>query len=72
MVPARRVRRSRFADAEGAGADSALRCSFCSRTAAHVEDVLAGPGIAICSDCVALCVEILAERRASPDGPRAR
>jgi ATP-dependent Clp protease ATP-binding subunit ClpX len=72
LVPARQVRRSRFTDVERAGADSSLCCAFCSKMAPHVEDVIAGPGVAICSDCVALCVEILAEKSASPDGPRAQ
>jgi hypothetical protein len=70
----RQVRRSRFADVEraGRGADSSLRCSFCSKATSQVEDVIAGPGVAICSDCIALCVEILADKRASPDGPPAQ
>jgi ATP-dependent protease Clp ATPase subunit len=31
-----------------------LRCSFCSRTRRRVPKLIAGPGVYICSDCVAL------------------
>jgi ATP-dependent protease Clp ATPase subunit len=31
-----------------------LRCSFCSRTQRQVPKLIAGPGVYICSDCVAL------------------
>jgi ATP-dependent protease Clp ATPase subunit len=30
-----------------------LRCSFCSRTQRKVPKLIAGPGVYICSDCVA-------------------
>jgi ATP-dependent protease Clp ATPase subunit len=31
-----------------------LRCSFCSRKQRKVPKLIAGPGVYICSDCVAL------------------
>jgi ATP-dependent protease Clp ATPase subunit len=31
-----------------------LRCSFCSRTQRRVPKLIAGPGVYVCSDCVAL------------------
>jgi ATP-dependent Clp protease ATP-binding subunit ClpX len=68
-MPPRQVRRTQFADVERGdrGSDTSLHCSFCSKTAGQLEDVIAGPGVAICTDCVALCVEILAEKREAPD-----
>ena len=74
-MPSRRVlRRTQFADMERGDrrSDPSLRYSFCSKTAGQVEHVIAGPGVAICSDCVGLCVEILAEQRRPGDGGRPR
>ncbi len=38
-----------------------LRCSFCGRTQDEVRKLIAGPGVYICDECVALCEDILAE-----------
>jgi ATP-dependent protease Clp ATPase subunit len=42
---------------------TALRCSFCNRTAGEVERIVSGPNPArpvhICNDCVRVCVGIL-------------
>ncbi len=44
-----------------ASVDRELRCSFCGKRESEVERVIAGPPPnAICSECVELCVEILA------------
>ena len=40
-----------------------ITCSFCGKPASEVERVLAGPGIAICDECVVLAVEISGEGR---------
>ncbi len=40
-----------------------LRCSFCGRTQDEVKKLIAGPGVYICDECVALCEDILAEDR---------
>ena len=37
-----------------------LKCSFCGKDQEHVNKLIAGPGIYICDECVALCVEIVA------------
>lgn len=43
-----------------------MRCSFCGRTDAQVEHLLAGPrGIYICGGCVDTCSRILTEARAA-------
>ena len=36
-------------------------CSFCGKRQDQVRKLVAGPGVCICDQCVALCVEILAE-----------
>jgi hypothetical protein len=36
-----------------------VRCTFCSKANTEVDKIVAGPGVYICNECVALCVEIL-------------
>jgi hypothetical protein len=36
-------------------------CSFCGKRQDQVRKLVAGPGVWICDQCVARCVEILAE-----------
>ncbi|HZK21113.1 MAG TPA: ATP-dependent Clp protease ATP-binding subunit ClpX [Oscillospiraceae bacterium] len=36
-----------------------IRCSFCGKTQDKVLKLIAGPGVYICDECVALCVEII-------------
>jgi predicted DNA-binding transcriptional regulator AlpA len=43
--------------------DTSLRCSFCSKPAAEVRKLIAGPGIYICDQCVDLCNQILVDGR---------
>ena len=38
-----------------------LLCSFCGKSQRQVKKLIAGPGVYICDECVALCVEILEE-----------
>lgn len=38
-----------------------LRCSFCGKSEAEVNRLIAGPGVFICNECVSLCDEILSE-----------
>jgi ATP-dependent protease Clp ATPase subunit len=49
------------------------RCSFCGKRQGDVR-LIAGPGVYICNQCVALCNEILAhdnppDQPGSPDRP---
>jgi len=37
------------------------RCSFCGKTRAQVDRLVAGPGVFICDWCVSLCNEIISE-----------
>lgn len=63
------VERTRFAG--GGGPDRSFRCSFCLKLIGHAKDGVAGPGVAICRDCVALSVEILDEMgKRLRNGPR--
>jgi ATP-dependent Clp protease ATP-binding subunit ClpX len=38
-----------------------LRCSFCGKTQDQVRRLVAGPGVYICDECIALCEDILRE-----------
>ena len=37
------------------------RCSFCGKDSDAVERLIAGPGVYICNECIALCNSILEE-----------
>jgi hypothetical protein len=38
-----------------------LRCSFCDKSQDDVRKLIAGPSVYICDDCVAVCVDIIAD-----------
>lgn len=38
-----------------------VNCSFCNKSESQVIRLIAGPGVFICNECVALCEEILSE-----------
>jgi len=46
------------------------RCSFCGKKQSEVRRLIAGPGVFICNQCVALCNEVLAHDL-PPDQPPA-
>ena len=37
-------------------------CSFCKKSQHEVETLIAGPDVAICNECIELCVDILATK----------
>ena len=41
--------------------DKNVRCSFCNKSQNDVKTLIAGPGVYICNECVALCREIVEE-----------
>ncbi|MEN2994801.1 MAG: ATP-dependent Clp protease ATP-binding subunit ClpX [Thermodesulfovibrio sp.] len=43
--------------------DELVRCSFCGKSQKEVKKLIAGNGVYICDECVALCNEILEEER---------
>ncbi|WGD36373.1 ATP-dependent Clp protease ATP-binding subunit ClpX [Lysinibacter sp. HNR] len=47
-----------------------LKCSFCGKSQKQVQQLIAGPGVYICDECVELCNEIIEERMAE-DGEAA-
>ncbi len=47
----------------GEGSDL-LKCSFCGKSQKQVQQLIAGPGVYICDECVELCNEIIRERMA--------
>jgi ATP-dependent protease Clp ATPase subunit len=51
-----------------------LRCSFCNKLQSDVSELIAGPRVFICNECVAVCNDILAntERFEKLHGKQAR
>lgn len=47
------------------GAKNTLKCTFCGKTSGQVQNLVAGPGVYICNECVALCNEIIAKESAA-------
>lgn len=47
-------------------APNASACSFCMKSPAVVEKMVAGPGVFICNECVALCVELIESNPTQP------
>ena len=43
-----------------------LACSFCAKPSSEVEQVIAGPGVYICNECVGLCNDILRSEEPDP------
>ena len=48
-----------------------LVCSFCGRTQNEVEQLIIGPGVNICKDCLDMCNNALYKDGERPDPPRA-
>lgn len=46
------------------------RCSFCGKPNTEVDKLVAGPGVHICNECVALSASIIEGSLSSPAGPR--
>lgn len=57
---------------QDAGTAVQVRCSFCAKPNSDVEKVIAGPGVYICNECVALCNDVLAAERRKPAEPAAQ
>ena len=49
--------------------DRSLHCSFCAKSEAEVNKVIAGPGVYICDGCVRFCDELLAQPAESTGQP---
>lgn len=48
-----------------------MRCSFCGRPTEQVPQLITGPGVQICSDCVQRCNQVLNSGGESVDSPSA-
>jgi hypothetical protein len=46
------------------------RCSFCTKPADRVDTLVAGAGVFICNECVALCALVIANKPAGGPAPR--
>ena len=46
------------------------RCSFCTKPSDQVDTLVAGAGVFICNECVALCALVIANRPAGGPAPR--
>jgi hypothetical protein len=55
------------------GSPRTLRCSFCYKTQHEVAQLIAGPSVFICNDCVDICNDVLAaeRRKVAADGDAA-
>lgn len=51
--------------------DEFSRCSFCGKPDREVEKLVAGPGVQICDQCVALCASIIDGSAGTPARPPA-
>ena len=40
--------------------DTTTRCSFCAKREHEIDQMVAGPGVYICNECVRLCTELFA------------
>lgn len=45
------------------------RCSFCDKTQDQVRRIIAGNGVYICDECIALCQEIIADDLGTAPSP---
>ncbi len=46
-------------------------CSFCGRSQQEVEQIIIGPGVNICKDCIEMCYNVLANEGKVPAPPKA-
>ncbi len=44
--------------------EAVIICSFCQKPTSDVGTMVAGPGVFICDECVALCVELIETKQA--------
>ncbi|HEY6254234.1 MAG TPA: ClpX C4-type zinc finger protein [Xanthobacteraceae bacterium] len=44
--------------------DKKLFCAFCTRSSDEVKYLMAGPGVAICDECISELMSVIAEKNA--------
>lgn len=47
--------------------DSGLFCSFCGKHRNEVDQLISGPGVFICNNCVELCMDIVESEKETPE-----
>ncbi|MFG1927843.1 ClpX C4-type zinc finger protein [Cryptosporangium sp. NPDC048952] len=47
-----------------------IACSFCSKPSTEVEKIVAGPGVYICNECVALAATVIEQSGETSTPPR--
>ena len=57
----RHVRASKREDMNVSTTETLVQCSFCGKSQKQVKKLIAGPGVYICEECIALCNDILIE-----------
>ena len=53
------------------GKERELICNFCGRSQNQVEQLIIGPGVNICKDCIDMCYNVLYKGEDRPAPPRA-
>ena len=61
-----------MADSTSSIAKVLARCSFCGKDNTGVKKLIAGPGVYICDECVALCDDILAASASAEEAEAVR
>ena len=56
-------------DDQGAADDNVMRCSFCNKTQFELRKLVSGPGVAICDECISICVDITSDDRTAQAPP---
>ena len=52
------------------GKERELICNFCGRSQNQVEQLIIGPGVNICKDCIDMCYNVLYKGEDRPAPPR--
>ncbi len=47
-----------------------IHCSFCRKSQVDVPMMVGGPGVHICSECVALCAKVIEDNKGKPITPQ--
>lgn len=45
------------------GKPESQTCSFCGKSTAEVANLIVGPGVSICDECVDLCVDVITKKK---------
>ena len=54
------------------GTNDKIRCSFCGKPQAQVGQMISGPGVYICDQCVELCMDIVEGIQGQPEAKKVK